>query len=112
MIAPAVGLGVLVVFFMGFAVTYHFLVKIESKQEIESRIEARRRWMQGLNPSLGKKRINAYGLSIAGGIFAVILLLLIIWLGSTTLKVYIWYILTGLGILFGLLTFFLFREHR
>lgn len=103
-VVPAVALGALVVFSIGYGLSQAVLGKIADK------IEARQRRKTGLIPPVDYQIFDINSLSIAGGIVAVVLVLILWFAVPRESKVIIWYVLTGIGIVAGLLTFILFRS--
>jgi hypothetical protein len=104
-VMPAVGLGVLVVFLVGAGVTYVALEQV-----------ARRRKKTLAPLGTSRQAEPAYltegtmeKLALAGGGLAVVLLLLSLLVIPQEWALVIWIVLTGLGVLFGLLTFFINR---
>ena len=104
MVVPAVALGALVVFGLGFVLTQIVVGRINDY------IEARYRKKTGLIPPVDQTTLDVNAVSIAGGVVAVVLVLFLLFAVPRESKAVIWYVLTGIGIIFGLLTFVLFRS--
>lgn len=100
MIVPAIALGAFVVFAIGYIMTRVIAGKIAD------RIEERKRKRTGLIPSL-ENTPDMDMISITGGIVAVVLVLILFLAVPRESKALIWYILTAIGIIFGILTFLL-----
>jgi uncharacterized BrkB/YihY/UPF0761 family membrane protein len=96
MIVPAVALGLLVVFGIGCGLTFVVVGKIESQMEKKKR-------KRGLIPSVDQTSLDVSAISITGGIVAVALVLVLFFVVPRSSGGLIWYILTGIGILFGIL---------
>jgi hypothetical protein len=107
-IVPAVGLGLLFVFFVGVAVTYFTLGLISSKKSGNTILY--RDTLKKTNTNfLTEGAIEK--LSYVGGGLAVLLLIFIIINVPREWTVIIWYGLTGIGILVGISTFFIFGSN-
>jgi amino acid transporter len=104
MVVPAVALGAFVVFCIGYSLTY-FLV-----EGIGRIIERRKRKRSGLIPPVDQTTFDINAISIVGGAMAVVLVLILLVAVPSVSKAVFWYVLTGIGIIFGLLTFVLFRS--
>jgi hypothetical protein len=101
MFIPAVALGLLVVFGIGCVLTFAVVSKIESKLEQKKR-------KLGLIPSADQTSLNVTAISIAGGIVAVVLVLILLFAVPRDSGVFIWYILIGIGFLSGIFSWFPF----
>jgi hypothetical protein len=101
MVVPAVALGLLVVFGIGCVFTFAVVDRIESKLE-------QRKRKRGLIPSVEQTSLDITAISIFGGIVAVVLVLILLFAVPRGSGLFIWYVLTGIGILFGILLWFPF----
>lgn len=107
-IAPAVGLGFLVVFLVGAGTTYLVVNRINAgnTKDHMAHMGAMQRYEW---ESQVEKRTER--LAIAGGIMAVILLILSFFILPREWFYGVWIVLTLVGVIFGILTFFIFKQN-
>lgn len=103
-VMPAVGLGALVVFLVGFGVTYEVLELIAKRKKTNPALY----WdtTKRIEPSyLTEKKQEK--IALVGGGLTLVLMILSLLVIPQAAAIAIWQVLTVLGILFGLFTFFI-----
>jgi hypothetical protein len=104
-VAPAVGLGLVVALLVVFGIGFFLTFSVASM--IARQIEVRKR-SSGLIPPVDQTWLDGNKISIMGGVVAVVLVVALLFIVPGESQATIWYSLTGLGIVCGLLSFFLF----